>query len=188
MALKTKVKVGNINSLSSARYCAGMGVDFLGFSIGNAGLNPVEYKEIIEWVSGPQYVLEAHRDNTLSLEEIANNYPGHYIEIGKHQIHWLENIQYEFILYLERTDWPLVAAVMKTQANLKYIELAPGSLDELNIPPDYPVILLLQDPAWLEAALRLPITGVALMSGNEDGPGLMNYSGVAEVLELLEEE
>lgn len=188
MALKTKVKVGNINSLSSARYCAGMGVDFLGFSIGDAGLNPLEYKEIIEWVSGPQFVLEAHRDRTLSLEDITNNYPGHYVEIGKHQIHWLDNTQYDFILYLERADWPLVAAVMKSKSNLKYIELMAGSLDELMIPPDYPVILILQDSAWLEGVLRLPITGISLTSGVEDGPGLMNYDSVADVLELLEEE
>ena len=53
--LKTFVIVGEISNLSDARYCAGMGVDVLGFNI-----NPVEetcvapetLNEISGWVAG----------------------------------------------------------------------------------------------------------------------------------------
>jgi phosphoribosylanthranilate isomerase len=49
MALKTKVKAGNITNLSDARYCAGMGVDWLGFPADV--VNPDTFKEITNWVT-----------------------------------------------------------------------------------------------------------------------------------------
>lgn len=58
MSLVTKVKVGNITNLSEARYCAGMGVDFLGFPTGSSRLPVETFREIISWVSAPQFVLE----------------------------------------------------------------------------------------------------------------------------------
>lgn len=56
MSLKTKVKVGNITNLSDARYCAGMGVDWLGFPI--ESVNPKTFAEITSWVTGPQFMIE----------------------------------------------------------------------------------------------------------------------------------
>jgi phosphoribosylanthranilate isomerase len=41
MALKCFVKVGNVTNLSDARYCAGMGVDLLGFPVDAAQPGPV---------------------------------------------------------------------------------------------------------------------------------------------------
>jgi phosphoribosylanthranilate isomerase len=65
MSLKTKVKAGNITNLSDARYCAGMGVDWLSFPAEK--VNPVKFKEITDWVTGPQFVLEAEAlENSMS--------------------------------------------------------------------------------------------------------------------------
>lgn len=59
--LKTKVKISKINNLTDARYFAAAGVDYLGFCC-----NPdtekycsiSKIKEIVEWVEGPQAVME----------------------------------------------------------------------------------------------------------------------------------
>jgi len=61
MALKTIVKVGSITNLSDARYCAGMGVEMLGFVIDPLHeyyLPATRYNEIIKWVSGVTIVGE----------------------------------------------------------------------------------------------------------------------------------
>lgn len=61
MALKTIVKVGSITNLSDARYCAGMGVEMLGFVIDPSHeyyLPATRYNEIIRWVSGVTIVGE----------------------------------------------------------------------------------------------------------------------------------
>jgi phosphoribosylanthranilate isomerase len=186
MSLRSKVKVGNINSLSSARYCAGMGVDFLGFRIGAGGLDPDAYKAIIEWVSGPQLILEAHRDLSLTLEDITHNYPGHYIEINQHQLHWLDS-NHEFILHVTQAEWRDVSQRIEGKANLKYIELHVDSLDNLQLPSGLPVILHLGDSDWLDRFAKLPVFALSLTSGGEDKPGLMDYAVVADVLEALEE-
>ena len=48
MALKTFVKISGVNNLSDARYCAGMGVNQLGFNIEDKHPNytdPQSFKE-----------------------------------------------------------------------------------------------------------------------------------------------
>ena len=54
--LKTLVKVSSISNLSDARYCAGMGVDLLGFPIQDITLE--KFTEIRNWLAGVQIVGE----------------------------------------------------------------------------------------------------------------------------------
>ena len=83
--LKTFVKVGEINNLSDARYCAGMGVQLLGFVMSNPNrksLSKEEYTAITQWLEGPKFVgefidatdeqvLESH--NALNFIDIGNS-------------------------------------------------------------------------------------------------------------------
>ncbi|MFM1835376.1 MAG: hypothetical protein RJA04_63, partial [Bacteroidota bacterium] len=48
--LKTLVKVSAITNLSDARYCAGMGVDLLGFPLGKISID--QFTEIRNWLAG----------------------------------------------------------------------------------------------------------------------------------------
>jgi phosphoribosylanthranilate isomerase len=60
--LKTKVKISQITNLTDARYFAAMGVDYLGFTIhpdSEAFVSPPQLKEMVEWVEGPEIVLES---------------------------------------------------------------------------------------------------------------------------------
>ncbi len=60
--MKTKIKISSVNNLTDARYFAAWGVEFLGFDINPespAFISPPLFKEISEWVEGPQIVLEA---------------------------------------------------------------------------------------------------------------------------------
>lgn len=60
--VKTKIKISSVNNLTDARYFAAWGVEFLGFDINPespAFISPPLFKDISEWVEGPQIVLEA---------------------------------------------------------------------------------------------------------------------------------
>ena len=68
MALKTFVKISAINNLSDARYCAGMGVDMLGFALEPTNpdsISPEKYTEIIGWLSGVKFVGEFEQSNQI---------------------------------------------------------------------------------------------------------------------------
>ncbi|MGB0522790.1 MAG: hypothetical protein ACPGJS_07510 [Flammeovirgaceae bacterium] len=72
MQLKTKVIVSGVTNLHDARYCAGMGVDMIAFPIHpNAGefVNEQDFKEIVEWLSGPKFLAELDDAHELNLSD-----------------------------------------------------------------------------------------------------------------------
>lgn len=89
MALKTFVKVSAINNLSDARYCAGMGVDMLGFALEATSpdfISPEKYTEIIGWLSGVQFVGEFDKTNLKQLNKILEEYPINALQIANEDI------------------------------------------------------------------------------------------------------
>src|SRR5690606_35497353 len=61
MALKSFVKISEVNNLSDARYCAGMTVDLMGFDLCKESeyfISPETFMELTGWVSGPEFVGE----------------------------------------------------------------------------------------------------------------------------------
>src|SRR5688572_15531110 len=84
MPLKTLVKVGNITNLSDARYCAGMGVDMLGFRVIEGQENfvaPKLFQEIRGWVAGPKVVAELYGySENLDFNLILKNYAPDFAE------------------------------------------------------------------------------------------------------------
>jgi phosphoribosylanthranilate isomerase len=185
MSLKAKVKVGRITNLSEARYCAGMGVDMLGFPVGEEGLKPEQYKQMIEWVAGPEFVLEAHHFRSIDLKTITDNYPGHYIQIGIHQLSWTANKDLNFILTINPGDWVNIYGEVMGQENIKFVELTNAS-DVRTITTYFPVLVNVDSMA-LEDILKLD-TGIAITGSDEEKPGIKEYNKVAEVLEALEVE
>ena len=75
MSLSTFVKVGEITNLSDARYCAGMGVDLLGFNVvenTSTYVDPEKFQGIVGWVVGVSYCAELgnHEPNTELMEAL----------------------------------------------------------------------------------------------------------------------
>lgn len=189
MGLKTKVKVGGINNLSEARYCAGMGVDLLGFSVGKDGLDPTVYKQIIEWLAGPEFVLEVNASDILERASITENFPAHYIRIGISDIDWLEDTSIRFIVHLSREDWQVHKQTLINRKNIAFIELEAFSDKELvqEIAVEFPVLVSANDVGEVSQILHMPNAGVALKGTAEDKPGLKEYA-LADILEMLEVE
>ncbi len=77
LMLSTFVKISNVTNLSDARYCAGMGVDMLGFSIDeilSSYVAPKKYAEIRAWVAGVQLVAESSETNPKKLLALLAEY------------------------------------------------------------------------------------------------------------------
>ena len=182
MSLKAKVKVGRITNLSEARYCAGMGVDLLGFPVGNDGLKPEQYKQLIEWVAGPEFVLELHRSQQADLKYITDNYPGHYIEIGANHLDWLQDESLSFIVALSPVELDNVREKLTGKGNVKVLEILEWNGEQIQS-----AIPLFLETDKLDAAMSAN-AGISLIGADEEKPGIKEYNNVADILEALEVE
>ncbi len=89
MALKTKVLVSRINNLSDARYCAGMGVEMIGFNFDQNDLDAIStetYKEIASWISGVDLVAEMGKSSPEFIYNLAQELGFDFIEVEKPQV------------------------------------------------------------------------------------------------------
>jgi len=190
MSLKTKVKVGRITNLSEARYCAGMGVDLLGFPVGEGGLKPEQYKQMIEWVAGPEFVLEVHQSQMQDLKDVTDNYPGHYIQIGPHQLSWLSEKSLNFILSIEPKDWVNLYGDLMSYENINFVELTGVTSQDGStvraISIYFPVLFSVHGLENLTDILKLYPAGISLVGSDEEKPGIKDYGAVADILQALE--
>ena len=186
MPLRTLVKVGNISNLSDARYCAGMGVDFLGFSVIEGQPNAISvaaFQEIRGWVTGPQIVAEIYGiANSAALAQIIENFRPDFIELGIAEFSTVgQFLTLPFILKL------------KAEEELPAMPGKPAYLiaDENEISrfvPDHDVLLMVNSAAELDHSLsHTGVSGVCIHGGGvEIRPGLKTYDELADILEALE--
>jgi phosphoribosylanthranilate isomerase len=182
MSLSKRVKVGNITNLSDARYCAGMGVDFLSFP--SDRVDPKTFGEITGWVSGPQFGLELKGDQT----QIESYQPG-FIELnlsaplesanGK-PVALKANAE-ELSRYREK--------LILHKSQIIFIELHSIPFADLEktigeIKEDFQVFVKYED-GNIDEYLQLPVDGISLDGNPEERPGLKEYP-IAEILEKME--
>jgi len=187
MALKTLVKVGSVTNLTDARYCAGMGVDFLGFRTVQGQENfisPKQYQEIRGWVSGPQFVAEIYGIQTIEeLYTIIENYRPDFLELTPDELRTVGSaITLPFILALDNgTNLP------PTTLDPAYV-LIPHTASHLErLLPDHDVLVATETVDQVNTAIAgTGITGIALNGSHEIRPGLKDFDNLAEILESLE--
>ena len=179
MPLKTFVKVGCITNLSDARYCAGMGVDMLGFRTVEGQENyipPAQFQEIRGWISGPLVVAEAYGiTNPADLTSILENYKPDYLEMGLQELSLFSTLPLPLVLSVQEND----------------------ILDALPVEPAYlvskhpfqtsiPLLVEIQSKDDVPGMLETNVKGFVLKGGTELKPGLKDFEVMHDVLELLE--
>jgi len=194
MQLKTKVKVGNITNLSDARYCAGMGVDFLGFPIGNKDeqISFNTFLEITEWVAGPAFILEyADSMDDEQFQKVTQSKSIQHVELTYDQLKRLgtniENLS--IILKTTIAEWSSISSNLSTQ-NISHLVLEESKTPEWQVVAEINSLIgvfvphhLIKDIDTIES---LPITGIVLEGSSEDKPGHKDYDHLATVLESLD--
>jgi phosphoribosylanthranilate isomerase len=179
MSLKTFVKVGCITNLSDARYCAGMGVDMLGFRT-IAGqenyIEPAQFQEIRGWISGPLVVAEAYGlSNPEDLTTILENYKPDYIEMGLQELSLFSTLPLPLVLSVHENDI------------LEGLSVQPTYLLSKNpFKSSIPQLIEVQSTEDVKRLLDTEVKGIVLKGGTELKPGLKNFEVMHDVLELLE--
>jgi phosphoribosylanthranilate isomerase len=181
MPLKTFVKVGCITNLSDARYCAGMGVDMLGFSTVEGQENyipPAQFQEIRGWISGPLIVAEAYGlSNPGDLAAILENYKPDYIELGLQELSLFTTLPLPLVLSVQQNDI------------LEGLSVQPTYLLSKNpFKSSIPLLIEVQSKEDVTGLLDTGVKGIVLKGGAELKPGLKNFEVMHDVLELLETE
>lgn len=187
MALKTLVKVGSVTNLSDARYCAGMGVELLGFRAVEGQENfvaPKQFQEIRGWIAGPQIVAEIYGIQTAEdLTTILENYRPDYLELGLRELQIIGGIlSLPFILSLQNG-----AELPPSALKPAYILTPPTATHLERLLPDHDVLIATENMDQVTHAIAgTGITGIALNGSHEIKPGLKDFDTLAQILESLE--
>ena len=207
MSLKTFVKVSGVNNLSDARYCAGMGVNVLGFNLdplSEAYVLPEKFNAIREWISGVALAAEFSLSSAQAIAQQLKSFPAfEYLQIeNPHDLSQVAHLNIPLIHpvdisgfnSLERMD----AYLQEYQQTVRYFLLISGSIKEpfpsfeeiLSLATKYPVLLEYGVDAEnvMQLIAQTPIAGIALRGGDEIRPGYKHFDELADVLEAIEVE
>jgi phosphoribosylanthranilate isomerase len=206
MALRTTVKISNVTNLSDARYCAGMGVDLLGFSMDADSpdyVDPDRLGEIRSWVAGVQIVGETRSADPDAIEQLLGTYQPDVLQVDEAALlPYLSTFGKPLMLRVElglTTLAQLNALATTDLPGIDYLLLestAPIYLDEdltaslTYLSQRHPVLLGIGiSPDSVGTLLdTLPIAGIALTGTNEERPGSKDFGALMDVLEVIEEE
>jgi len=184
--LKTKVKVGKVTNLSEARYCAGMGVDFLSFPI--AQIDAKTFQEITGWVAGPVFGIEVEKENL----DLINQYEVDFVQTSVDSIDSI-SVNRKLVISIEAKDFfGQQSKLISHKDKILFLEL---SFDKIDFntksileeaSKDFEVFIKLSTEFDVNKILELPIHGISLEGVAETKPGLKEYP-LSEILEQLEE-
>ncbi len=202
MALKTKVKINRITNLTDARYCSGMYVDILGFSleVGSPNyLSPSQFQEITGWISGTDYAAEFTDSDAFTIERQLADYPG---------ITWIESGDLDTLIQLKSLEKKLIyrKSLDEVVSILPKLPLLNQEQITLHITSTKNTLtfdnkLVIENlaskvslflgfginPENASSLSEIPgLTGLALDGGDEIKPGLRDFDQLATILENLE--
>ena len=202
MALKTKVKINRITNLTDARYCSGMYVDILGFSLEEGSSNyvsPTQFQEITGWISGIDYAAEFKDLDAYSIERLLADYPS---------ITWIELEDLDALVQLAPLGKKLIYRVQLEDLDtlLPKIDLLREYKITLHVTSTKKSISINNEsiinnlssqlnlflgagitPENANSLCELPgLYGFAFDGGDEIKPGLRDFDQLAAILESLE--
>ncbi len=185
MGLKTTVKVSGVNNLSNARYCAGMGVDMLGFDMDT--MPAEQFKEIRNWVAGVNIVGETKSDNIAEVLAKIEQFKPDLIEINDLDlaIELFQKSDIEIILNEQS-----VKSSLKYPENIKFLHFNSISKEDLHAYFSFPYepSLLISNKNLKENNIEIQDSkfGITIDADIEERPGFSNFENTMEILESLE--
>ena len=206
MGLRTSVIVNGINNLSDARYCAGMGVDIIGFNLkldDPERVRPETLKEITGWVSGVHIAGEYTRARPEMINDMAEEFGLDYIQLDTPYL----------IDEIEEINCPVIQKIFinKDTVESELLEMMElyspvvhafiiysddfSSVDETNmkflksLAKQFKVYIGFGiDKSNITAILtKIKPAGIGLHGGHEIKPGLKDFDELQEIFEEIEE-
>ncbi|PWJ57220.1 phosphoribosylanthranilate isomerase [Dyadobacter jejuensis] len=206
--LSKTVKISHVTNLSDARYCAGMGVEMLGFDIDEASIHyvtPKVFGELSAWIAGVKLVAETSSSDLTSILERIAEYPVDALEITDPAL--LQNLSSQTNLpLLLRVDADLYGPsdlelmVERYGDMVSHFLLISNEGSALNdewmntfttLSKEHSLLVGFGlDHEYSVAALTelLPTIGIALRGSEEIRPGFKDFGSMMDILEALEED
>ncbi|MPR35525.1 hypothetical protein [Salmonirosea aquatica] len=204
--LATIVKISNVTNLSDARYCAGMGVDMLGFSVdehSSSYVHPKKYAEIRAWVAGVRLVAESSETDPRKLLALLAEYEFDALQVEDPDllVYLKSELDKPLLLRVDVDHYEadeLDALMGRSAAEVTYFLLESAEEPELTdewgsylqtLGKEYPILLgfgLDQQVLVPEFVEELGISGIALRGSAELRPGYKDFGALMDVLEALE--
>ncbi len=203
MALSSFVYIGDVDNLSDARYSAGMGVDLIGFRLNphdESSLNPEQFKEITEWISGVKIVGEFGDSKPAVIKEALVDFNIDYLLISdESQIHEFAQLDKPLILRIdinEGFNHNLPSTLNYCSGSVDYflLESKGKDLDENEMKTiktyssQFPIILgcgvTMGNAKTI--ATELNLKGISLKGSSKIRPGYKDFDEMADILEVLE--
>jgi phosphoribosylanthranilate isomerase len=195
--LKTTIKVSNLNNLSDARYCAGMGVEMLGFSMDELDFD--KFKEMRGWLAGIQIVGETEAMNVSTILELVEKYQPDFLQISNWEdVAEIQRIGKPIVLKVDFATANLPALFQTTKGFVEYFVLENsdefGVIDDVTLSQldawsfHYPILLGfgVKESNANDLLEQTQLTGFALKGGNEIRPGFGDSEDLMNILEVLE--
>ena len=177
--LKTTVKVGEISNLSDARYCAGMGVEMLGFLLDTEeAISIADVKEITSWIEGCKYVAEFKTSALQEIEELMQDFPFDYVQVQDQSL--IPSLQEKGVKIIVQCD----AKEVESMKSVDYV-LLKEPLDKLPTTENPILYEGDMDSQPLEQIVET-VAGVNLLGSEEIRPGYKDFDELADILESLE--
>jgi phosphoribosylanthranilate isomerase len=193
--LKTIVKVTGLQNLSDARYCAGMGVEMLGFPFPEVELP--KFNEIKSWLAGVEIVAELSTKSTEEIIQLVKEYQPNKIQVGeKVDLIALQALGLPILqkIDISTSNLPSAFAINAPAVETFVLECSDmfdyeGLKSSIEIwSAQYPIILSfdLSENELIEWVDDASIKGIEIKSGVEDRPGFRDFSDLMSILEQLE--
>ncbi|MDQ4142031.1 MAG: hypothetical protein M3142_16115 [Bacteroidota bacterium] len=206
MALISSVVVNSINNLSDARYCAGMGVDMIGFCLDESQPNyvlPQDIKDIAGWVAGVKLVGEFKKATVEQINALTETCQLDFVQLDKQYL--IDEIQQINCPVIQRARFTkdtieseLIEEMHLYKDHVAYFLIYSDdyqTIDDTNI-------RFLQDLAnnfkiiigfgitkenVADVLQKIKPVGIGLRGGQEIKPGLKEFDSLQEIFEELEE-
>ncbi len=206
--LTQTVKISNVTNLSDARYCAGMGVEMLGFSIDENEPNfitPKKFEEICSWLSGIILVAETSQNSPEKILASLSGYPVHAVQVEDPGLLTYLKSEIDLPLILRISVDTYEANEINSIFNRYGDDAAHFLLDSdqsaslteewvsvLGVLSDqYSVLIgfgIENESSVLSLTTRFPKIGIALRGSEEIRPGFKDFGSMMDILEALEEQ
>ena len=201
MGLKTFVKISNVSNLSDARYCAGMGVNVIGFDIDPESQGKVkadQFEAITGWISGVEFAGELK--STLTDLDYLRQFPIDYVQIEQlEHLDVISSFKIPVIMALnidELQPMEVEKIVMDNAIKVAFflIQSSDNSQCEhlhtsiFKLAQNYPIVLgcgITKENVNTVVA-NTALKGIGLKGSEEIKPGYKDYDELAEILESIE--
>lgn len=194
MNTSCKIKLGNVNNLTDARFGAAAGAEWIGFSFDTTNplyISPVQAEAIIGWLTGSQPIAEFSSTQSLNeIEDIIRLLGFEWIQLNNtDMLHFFEGSDMQVILEVDvkKEGWE---ELLKNQSNVvKHILVKNFTIEQVkDIQTLNKTVLFDVEGLKADALNKLketPLCGINISGGFETAPGLRDFDEMADVLELF---